>query len=139
MAQDTLNADETAIAELTDGTTLIKHDDGGGSVRFEIDIDDPDEPDYYEQSYESLKDAQLAFGLWLRCGPFIAPESGRSIPVEVATDGQAAIASYLLVGRGTTSPRRYVAEKMGVTEQTVSNYANRVRWSPTETTEQEDT
>lgn len=125
MAQDTLDTGETALAELSDGTTLIQYDDGTGAVRFHEPADDQ----YFRWEYDRIEDARLAFGLWRLCGPWMTPESGLSVPVEVATQGQAAIAAYLLVGRGTIKSRQYVADQMGVSKQTVSNYANRIRWS----------
>ncbi|MFB6123562.1 MAG: hypothetical protein ABEJ78_08895, partial [Haloferacaceae archaeon] len=73
--------------------------------------------------------ARLAFGLRGMCVPFVQPE-GNAIPIEVATAGQAAIGAYLRLGNGYPKSRSYVAERTDITEQTVSNYSNRVRWTP---------
>lgn len=125
-AQDSLEAGETAVAEATDGTRLLRTEDGGGVVR-------PGPESQFARVYDSWHDARLMFGLWLRTGAYSAPESpSRTIPVEVAREGQAAIAAYLLVGTGVRNSRGYVASTLGVSEQTVSNYASRIRWSPDE-------
>ncbi|MFC6990189.1 hypothetical protein ACFQJD_18510 [Haloplanus sp. GCM10025708] len=80
-------------------------------------------------TFDTFQMARLAFGLWKKCGPFVQPE-GNAIPIEVATAGQEAIAAFLRLGNGSPKSRSYVAEKMDVTEQTISNYCNRVRWTP---------
>ena len=132
MPQDTLSDDETAVAQLPEdqwSATLIRHDDGGGTVRLEMAPDHPDEPTYHTHEFDRYDAARLAFGLWAECGPYQIPESGNALPVTVAVSGQAAIAAYLLVGRGRQRSRAYVAQKMGVTEQTVSNYAREIRWN----------
>jgi hypothetical protein len=84
---------------------------------------------YTDMRFNSLNQARLAYGLWIEYGPFAEPESS-AIPVDVAVGGQEAIAAYLRVNGGHMNSRSYVAERMGVTEGTVSNYCNRVRWTP---------
>lgn len=84
---------------------------------------------YSDMVFDSLNEARLSYGVWVKCGPFTEPE-GNAIPIDVATEGQEAIAAYLRVGGGYPKSRAYVAEKMGVHENTVSNYCNRVRWEP---------
>jgi DNA-binding CsgD family transcriptional regulator len=91
--------------------------------------DGEDVIEYTDMTFDNLSLAALAFGLWERCGPFNQPE-GNAIPIEIATDGQAAIAAYLRLGNGYPNPRSYVAEQMGITKQTVSNYCNRIKWKP---------
>jgi hypothetical protein len=100
-----------------------------GRVRIHTLEETEDEIQYTDMTFKQFQMARLAFGLWERCGPFTQPE-GNAVPIEVATSGQEAIAAYLRVGNGYPKSRTYVAEKMDVTEQTVSNYCNRVRWSP---------
>jgi len=81
--------------------------------------------------FDTLRMARLAFGLWLRCGPFNHPEEGTgAVPTEIATEGKAEITAYLRVGNGFPSPREAVADRMGVSPSTVSNYCSDVRWSP---------
>lgn len=96
--------------------------------RFRLHFDDPDRDglQYTDQVYDDFRMARLAYALWNRCGPFSQPE-GSAIPVEVATDSQAAIAAYLRLGNGYPNSRDYVADKMDVSKQTVSNYCQRVR------------
>jgi hypothetical protein len=89
---------------------------------------------YTDMTFDSLIMARLAYGLWVDCGPFTQPE-GNAVPVEVATSGQESVAAYLRLGNGFPNNRQYVAERMGVRENTVSNYCNRVRWTPRETRE----
>jgi len=89
---------------------------------------------YTDMAFDSLNMARLAYGLWVDCGPFTQPE-GNAVPVAVATSGQESVASYLRIGNGYPNSRQYVAERMGVAESTVSNYCNRVRWTPSNTRE----
>jgi hypothetical protein len=84
---------------------------------------------YTDMTFDSLNQARLAWGLWDEYGPFSEPE-GDAIPVDVAIGGQEAIAAYLRTNGGYPQSRGYVADKMGVQENTVSNYCNRVRWEP---------
>lgn len=104
-------------------------DDDPGRVRIHTQEPVEDRIEYTDMAFDTFRMARLAFGLWETCGPFNQPE-GSAIPVEVATTGQAAIGAFLRLGNGYPKSRAYVAEKMGVTEQTVSNYCNRMRWSP---------
>jgi hypothetical protein len=70
--------------------------------------------------------------LWVRCGPWLPPESDHHIPLDVVTEGRAALASYLLVGRGGTERHstKWVRDKLDLsTKQTVRNYADDIRWS----------
>lgn len=122
--QDTLGEDETVVAELTDGMKLIRTPDKG-IVRPEPDSG------RRERIYDKWKDATLFFGLWLETGGFRDnyPTSGvRQIPIDVVAAGRDAVASYMLVGTGSKTPRRAVAQELDISEQTVSNYANRIRW-----------
>ena len=129
--QETLDESNEVVAELTDGTRLLKTEDGKGIVA----------PDGLAATiYESWEDARLAFGLWMRTGGYTTGEAPlQHIPIEVASEGQGAIAAYLLVGAGIKRSRSYVARHLDVTEQTVSNYANRVRWHPAEQEKLEET
>lgn len=123
--QDTLDESETVVAELTDGMKLIKTPDEG-IVRM------PEDHGRQDRVYDCWKDATLFFGLWATTGGWTDPypTSGTSmVPVEVVAAGKDAAAAYLLVGTGTTSTRGAVARMLNISEQTVSNYANRVRWS----------
>lgn len=153
MPQQTLN-DETVVAEATDGTLLIldeklpsEVDEETGAVRMRLDLADVDRtpgrvrfvyddeepgPAYNDMEFDEFRDARLAFGLWLQCGPFHQPESGRSVPVEVATDGQDAVTAYVYLGNGFPLTREAVASKCGVAKQTVSDRLTRVRWTPGE-------
>jgi hypothetical protein len=129
------------VAESGDAWLISDADGAGEQIRLsEVDSEpgrvrihthDPaeDRIEYTDMVFEQLQMARLAFGLWEQCGPFTQPE-GSAVPLEIATDGQEAIAAYLRVGNGYPKDRGYVADKMDVTEQTVSNYCNRVRWTP---------
>jgi hypothetical protein len=111
-----------------DPVVLNEIDGQPGRVRIHT-VSDADGIEFTDMEFETFQMARLAFGLWETCGPFAQPE-GNAIPLEVATEGQAAIAAYLRVGNGYPNSREYVADKMGVTPQTVSNYCNQIRWSP---------
>lgn len=86
-----------------------------------------DESKFVDQRYEKFYDAKLAYGLWIECGPFAEP-TGKAIPREVATHSQAAIAAYLRVNNGRLNTRGYVADVMGIEEQTVANYCSKISW-----------
>ena len=113
-----LEADEVHLDE-------IDNDPG----RLRIHTPDGDTMQYTDMEFDTFRMARLAYGLWDRCGPFDQPE-GRAVPIEIAADGQAAVAAYLRVGNGYPNSRRYVAQQMDVAEQTVSNYCSKVRWDP---------
>jgi hypothetical protein len=110
-----------------DPVELSEMDSQPGRVRIH-DLAE-DDISYTDMAFESFHLARLAYGLWLRCGPFNQPE-GHAVPVEVATDGQAAIAAYLRLNNGYPRSRESVANMMSVSKQTVSNYCRRVRWTP---------
>jgi len=119
------------IEQAEDEIPLDQLDAEAGRLRIHGYEPVDEEIQYTDMVFDQFSMARLAYGLWERCGPFSQPE-GQAIPIEVATDGQDSIAAYLRVGNGYPNSRGYVAEKMGVTEQTVSNYCNRVRWTPSD-------
>lgn len=145
--RDTLDAEQTIVAN--DGPTFLIVDADHTGEEIDVGaIDDkpgrlrifdsaPDETDtdgvmFTDATFDSFSDARLAFGLWQRCGPWNDPDRGDAVPIEVATDGKAAIAAYLRAGKGRVMSRAYVAKQLGVSKQTVSNYWNRVRWTASE-------
>lgn len=142
--QDSISSDETVVATHEDAilisdTTydreevhLSEIDSKPGRVRIlSIDeIDGEERVQSTDMTFEEFRTARLAFGLWVECGPFHQPESSNSVPVEVAAAGKAYLAAYLRIGNGYPLARSAVADKIGVTDQTVSNYCNRVRWTP---------
>ena len=153
--QQNLEPGETVLAEAGDGTKLvvyrpiedvrIEESDEGGRLVIDLDEldhaeaavrftwDDPKDGEIVEDmEFSKLLDARLAFGLWVRCGPFVQPESGRSIPVEVAVDGQDAVTAWVHLNNGAVLSRAGTASVVGVTEQTVSDRLSRVRWRPPE-------
>jgi hypothetical protein len=142
--QDTLTEGETVIKR-TDDLLLILEDDRAGETLELADVDndparvrvftrpvsDTDERPYIDMPFNTLKMARLALGLQIRCGPLTEPKDGlQVVPVEVATYGQDAIGAYLRLGNGKPRPRDWVADRLDVTKQTVSNYCNRIRWEP---------
>lgn len=130
--QDTLTDDETVVAELsapgdelTDGTRLIRREDGVGIVRPPTDAG-------FERRYDAWADARLYFGLLHDIGGVwpVQPESPRhNVPLKVARHGKAATAAYLKVGTGSVMNRDAVARELGSDPRTVSNQLTRIRWS----------
>jgi len=125
--EDELDKDPDAwasiLAKAEDDTRLMEMSDG----RFLVQL-----PECYGISYEfsKEKDARLFFGLWLETDGFSTGKSpSQNIPLPVAKEGKDVLAAYLLVATGVRNSRGFVASKLGVSRQTVSNYANRVRWS----------
>lgn len=111
------------VGELDDETRLLKMSSDEWVVQL---------PETYGFAYrfESEKDARLLFGLWRRTGGFSTSESPTSnVPLAVAVEGKDALAAYLLVGAGIRNSRGFVAKKLDVSRQTVSNYATRVRYT----------
>ena len=126
-SEDELEAEPDAwasiVAKTDDETRLMEMSDGRWMVQL---------PDTYGYAYEfeKEKDARLFFGLWLETGGFETGTSpSQNIPLPVAREGKDALAAYLLVATGVRNSRGYVAKKLDVSRQTVSNYANRVRYS----------
>jgi len=155
VVQQTL-ADETVIAEAHDETKLLVFEDLYEGAEYPDDYDENDKlivswseidhkpggvrfvtDDPHEgrltndMEFEKTRNARLAFGLWLRCGPFNQPE-GKAVPREIATDGQDAITAYIYLNNGRPMTRAGAAEICGVTKQTVSDRLSRVRWKPPE-------
>lgn len=162
MPQQTLD-EETIIAEASDGARLVLYrdltaeaspedydederliinwdeiDHAAGGVRFEHSDPDPDlDGETYDMEFDKFREARLAFGLWIRCGPFDHPE-GNAVPYSVATDGQDAITAFIHLNGGFPLERSATASICGVVEQTVSDRLSRVRWKPTEKERKED-
>ncbi|RLM62507.1 hypothetical protein DVK07_18765 [Halorubrum sp. Atlit-26R] len=132
--QETISDAETVVQTLSDGTRLVESDDGSGSV-----IEQYDDPDYgtvHERAeYDRFRDAKLHFGLWLHVGGFDRPERGslQFVPTNIATSGKAPIAAWLYLQGGYGSPgsRQQVADRLGVSEHTVSKYLSSVRLKAT--------
>ena len=142
MAQQTLNADETVLAEASDGTRLVvlrdlatewdderetrvirkslqEIDHEPGAVKFPVH--DPDvEVETNDMELEKFREARLAYGLWLKCGPFNQPEGG-AVPREIATDGMDAVTAYIHLNNGFPLAREATADICGVAKQTVSD------------------
>lgn len=118
----------TTVAKTDSNDRLLRIDQGDSAGKW---IFYPDEDLWgWAMTFESEKDAMLYFGLWLRTGGFSTPETpSQNVPIEVVREGRDAVAAYLLIGTGVKNSRQYVAGKLDVSKQTVSNYANRVRWS----------
>jgi hypothetical protein len=140
-----IDIENGTVLHTTGRASLITDLDGSGHVHFSFQMSSIDsdparvrmydteiidgELHYTDMAFDSLNMARLAYGLWADCGPFTQPE-GNAVPVEVATSGQESVAAYLRLGNGYPNSRQYVAKQMGVVENTVSNYCNRVRWEP---------
>ena len=149
MVQQNINPNETVVGEASDGTQLILNRDivevnesDGTDLKIslpEVDHDEGlvrfryDDGTMNDMEFEKFLNARLAFGLWLRCGPFDQPESSRAVPREVAIDGQDAVTAYIHLNNGYPLARAATASICDVTEQTVSDRLSRVRWSPSET------
>lgn len=153
--QQNINPNETVVAQASDGTQLILNRDlaevneaddgtelkislsrvdyGEGLVRFRYD-----DGTRNDMEFEKFFNARLAYGLWLRCGPFDQPESSNAVPRKVATDGQDAITAYIHLNNGYTLARPATASICDVTEQTVSDRLSRVRWTPSDNKEETD-
>lgn len=118
------------VAETPDGARLMEIrqgelDDGKGWIFY------PDEERYgWAVRFKNETDARLYVGLWAETGGFDTPETpSKYVPVPVVRAGQEAVAAYLLIGYGVKNSRQMVAQKLGVSKQTVSNYATRIRWT----------
>lgn len=130
MVHQTVNPAETVHARQNDAMLIEteEREEISGEVRFVNHS--------WTVEFESFADARLFFGLWVRCGPWLPPESDHHIPLDVAADGRAALASYLLVGRGGRERHStaWVRDKLELsTTQAVRNYANEVRWQAEDT------
>ena len=132
--QETISHAETVVQTLSDGTRLVESDDGSGSVIEQYD--DPDFGTVHERAeYDRFRDAKLHFGLYRLVGGFDRPERGslQFVPTNIATSGKAPIAAWLYLQGGYGSPgsRQQVADRLGVSEHTVSKYLSSVRLKAT--------
>jgi hypothetical protein len=122
--QETLGENEEVVSEHSDGTKLIRSPEKG-IVR------PPADSGRMEGRFDRWSDATLFYGLWLETGGWrdAHPTSGaKQIPIEVVAEGKDCVAAYIRVGTGVINSREYIANALDVTEQTVSNYFNRVRY-----------
>jgi hypothetical protein len=117
------------VAETPDGARLMEIrqgelDDGMRWIFY------PDEDRYgWAMRFQNETDARLFVGLWAETGGFDTSETpSKFVPVPVVRAGRDAVAAYLLIGTGVKNSRQMVAQKLGVSEQAVSNYASRIRW-----------
>jgi len=127
MVLQTTNPNETVYARRNDAILIETEDrkEISGEVHFV-------NHGGWTVEFESFADARLFFGLWVRCGPWLPPESDHHLPLDVVADGRAALASYLLVGHGGPDRRstEWVRGRLELsTTQAVRNYANDIRWS----------
>ncbi len=124
MVHQTIDPKET-VHDRTNDAALIQADDGkcGGIFRF-------NDPALGEVEFEKFDDARLLFGLWKQTGGYPWPPEDGHVPIDVATAGRAALAAFLLVGRGKRRETETVRDEMGLeTTQAVWNYAKEVRWT----------
>lgn len=122
--QETLADNETVVGELSDGMRLIRTPEKGI-------IRPPSDSGRQERHYDQWKDAALFFGLWLETNGWTDhyPTSGSDqIPVEIVAEGKDAVAAYIRCGTGVINTRESVSRMLNVSEQTVSNYWNRIRY-----------
>lgn len=130
--QDTLEDGEKVVGELSDGTRLFELEEGRGAVLEEYgEPDDPDGVQFYRVEYDRMKDAILHYALWLRVGGFDRPEKGglKFVPTTIVAEGREAVAAWLFLSgcHGFPVARSVVAEKLNISESTVSRYLSRVR------------
>jgi hypothetical protein len=115
--RDDLDANTVEISEI---------DNYPARVRYHYEDADTDGIGWTEKHFSTLRDARLVYGLRLRCGGYNEPASS-DIPRVIALAGKPAIAAYLKM-RGWSRER--LAAEMDVSEQTISNYWSKIRWSP---------
>jgi hypothetical protein len=134
--QETLDETETVVGTLSDGTRLIKCEDGSGSVIEEYE--DADFGTVHERSdYDAFRDAILHFAIILaNDGVPPRPERGgyAMVPTSIVALGKPYVAAWIYTNgcAGLTGSRQVVADKLNISEQTVSNYLNRVRCDVTD-------
>lgn len=119
-----LNQAETV--HRTNGYELLKTEDGGA---LKLNASRSSAPTVIE--YADYDTARLAYGLRSEADSFIPCDRDDCVPLAVAKAGKDAIAAYLLTRDPDSRPtQKQVANELDVTEQTIRNYAHRVRWSP---------
>lgn len=133
--QDSLEAGEEVFVETTDGTRLIRSDDGGGSVIEEYpDPGDGTDP-HFRTDYDRFEDAKLHLVLWVLLGgaeeEFARPERSpdQFVPVGLVRHGREAVAAWLRTGgcSGRAMPADQIAARLGVKTDTVYDYLSRLR------------
>jgi hypothetical protein len=113
--------------QASDPVQLSEIDTKPGRVRFHFDDPDADGISWTDHCFDSLREARLLYGLRMETGDYHVHASG-DIPVEVAVAGKEAVAAFLRAELEYS--RSGIADKMNVSKQTISNYWNRMRWTP---------
>lgn len=124
--------DETEVAELSvemvegQKLSLEELDRRPGAVAIEsVSLPEFDESVSFSWDFDEFRDARMAYGLWQSCGPFPFYSTDRAVPIEVAAAGKPAIGGYLYLHFRS---RRKVADELGISTATVSNYLSQLRW-----------
>jgi len=126
----TIRDSETVTDEATDGTRLVRYDDGGGAV-----LERYDDPDFGEVDsrveYDHYRDARLHMALWVSADRLDRPDRSALafVPTQIVALGKPYVAAWLYLNGGNGHPgaRSVVAERLGVSEHTVSRYLSDVR------------
>jgi hypothetical protein len=94
----------------------------------------PEDRGGWVTEYEKDDLATLFYGLWDLTNGYNPPSHNikQQIPIDVAKHGQEAICAYLRISGGLEWRRDSVSRELDISEQTVSNYCNRVRLDPRE-------
>lgn len=114
MAQETLDENESVIEEYDHGGRVVKVGNWNATYRY-------DEPNpsggYVSHEYDSERRA-TAHGILHAVADYRSGDT--QIPLSVVCEGKKAVATYLYTESGL-SPA-YIANKMGLAEQTVQQY-----------------
>lgn len=119
---DTLDDNRTAVAQLDDGTRLLRNRDAGGVVRH---------ADGAERAFGRWPDARLYFGLWAATGGWSARPDD-AVPIPVVAAGKPAVTAYLRVGRAGVADVDTVADELDIEREAVNNNCYRIRYNGNE-------
>lgn len=115
----------------SDGTELVETEAGYAVREWHEDPDADGERAAMDYEYDRGSDATLHYALWVMCDGWRRPERSHNsvIPITVATEGKPAIAAWIYLQGGVGSPgtRALAADRLNVSEHTISRYLTRVR------------
>lgn len=122
--QDVLDANETVVVELDDGSRLIEIEDADSyQDRFSYRVSTPYDAD---ATVDDERRAKLWVALYALVDAFERPMGpSASIPLPVVLEGSAAVAVYLYAVRGWESES--VADTLDVSRRTVWDYLHDIR------------
>lgn len=120
---------EAHVHEIDDETSVSEGQVESARVSI-VDMPAPGDaegPLTWDWTFDSVRDARVAHGLWMECGPFHEVGFDEFVPLAVAREGRPAMAAYLFL---SAKSRAAVAATLDLDPATVTNYLSLIRSEP---------